>query len=55
MSSSRPVSFHQPLTMCGSTRMPVVDEVLDRVGDLELAAAEGSIASAASWTAAVNM
>ena len=38
MSSRRPVSFHQPRTMCGSTRSPRVDEVLDRVGDLELAA-----------------
>ena len=33
-----------------------VDEVLDRVGDLELAArATGSIARAASWIAGVNM
>ena len=33
-----------------------VDEVLDRVGDLELAArADGSIARAASWIRGVNM
>ena len=38
MSSRRPVSFHQPVTSCGSTVRPRVDQVLDRVGDLQLAA-----------------
>ena len=41
MSSRRPVSFHQPVTSCGSTREAAVDEVLDRVGDLQLAARRG--------------
>ena len=36
MSSSLPVSFHQPSTMCGRTVEPAVDQVLDGVGDLEL-------------------
>ena len=39
MSCTWPVSFHQPRTMCGSTRSARVHQVLDRVGDLELAAA----------------
>jgi hypothetical protein len=37
MSSSLPVSFHHP-TRCADGRVAVVDQVLDRVGDLELAA-----------------
>ena len=41
MSSRRPVSFHQPVTTCGRTRQAAIDEVLDRVGDLELAARRG--------------
>ena len=39
MSSRRPVSFHQPRTTCDSTACCGVDEPLDRVGDLQLAAA----------------
>ena len=50
MSSSRPVSFHQPVTTCGSTARPRVDEALDRVGDLELAAPRGLERLAASKT-----
>ena len=38
MSSSLPVSFHQPSTMCGRTVEAAIDQVLDRVGDLELVA-----------------
>ena len=38
MSSSWPVSFHQPVTVWLSTALAVVDQPLDRVGDLELAA-----------------
>jgi len=41
MSSRRPVSFHQP---CNDVRLDApggVDEVLDGVGDLQLAAREG--------------
>ena len=38
MSSSLPVSFHQPSTRCGVTVEAAIDQVLDRVGDLELVA-----------------
>ena len=38
MSSSLPVSFHQPSMTWGRTMWPLVDQPLDRVGDLELAA-----------------
>ena len=55
MSSRRPVSFHQPRDDVRLDAQPLVDQVLDRVGDLELAAAEGSIARAASCTHEVNM
>ena len=56
MSSRRPVSFHQPLHDVRLDALAGVDEVLDRVGDLELAArADGSIARAASWMPGVNM
>ena len=41
MSASIPVSFHQPLTMWGSTRLPESISRVDRVGDLQLAAARG--------------
>ena len=41
MSASWPVSFHQPVTVWLSTCLPRVDQVLDRVGDLELAARRG--------------
>ena len=41
MSSSLPVSFHQPSTMCGRTVEAAIDQVLDGVGDFELVAEAG--------------
>ena len=55
MSARRPVSFHQPRTMCDSTVCALVDEPLDRVGDLELSAGDGSMERAAVWMSGVNM
>ncbi len=55
MSSSWPVSFHQPLTLWLSTRSAAVDQPLDCVGDLELAPPDGSIAFAASKIDGPNM
>ena len=55
MSSSLPVSFHQPLTMCGWTVEPAVDQVLDGVGDLQLAARRRPDAATASKIVASNM
>ena len=37
-SSGLPVSFHQPSTISARTFLPVVDQPLDRLGDLVLAA-----------------
>ena len=41
MSASWPVSFHQPRDRVALDPAPAVDQVLDRVGDLELAARRG--------------
>ena len=41
MSSSRPVSFHQPVTTMRLDAQAAVDHVLDRVGDLEFVAGGG--------------
>ena len=40
-SSGRPVSFHQPLTISARTIRPVIDQPLDRLGDLVLASPRG--------------
>jgi hypothetical protein len=48
------VSFHQP-ARCAARRAARCRRGLDRVGDLELAAAGRLIARAASWMPAVNM
>ena len=55
MSSRRPVSFHQPRTMCGSTRRPLSTRCWIASVISSSPRAEGSIARAASWTPAVNM
>ena len=55
MSSRRPVSFHQPRTMCGSTRSPrstrcwIASVISSSPREL------GRMARAASWIADVNM
>ena len=49
MSSRRPVSFHQPRTMCGSTRMPASTRCWIASVISSSPRAEGSIARAASW------
>ena len=52
----RPVSFHQPLHDVRLDAPAAVDEVLDRVGDLELAARRTARSPrAASWISGVNM
>ncbi len=55
MSSRRPVSFHQPRTMCGSTRIPPSTRCWIASVISSSPRAEGSIARAASWIPAVNM
>ncbi len=55
MSSRRPVSFHQPRTMCGSTRRPPSSRCWIASVISSSPRAEGSIARAASWICAVNM
>ena len=49
MSSRRPVSFHQPLTMCGSTRRPLSTRYWIASVISSSPRGEGSIARAASW------
>ena len=55
MSSSFPVSFHQPLTMCDSTRRS--DSIRESIASVISSSPrpEGSIEWAASKIAAVNM
>ena len=55
MSSRRPVSFHQPLTTCGSTRRPLSTRYWMASVISSSPRGEGSIARAASWISAVNM
>ena len=55
MSSKRPVSFHQPCTMCGSTRRPPSTRCWIASVISSSPRAEGAIARAASWMRAVNM
>jgi hypothetical protein len=55
MSSSRPVSFHQPWTMCGSTRRPVSTRCWMASVISSSPRPDGSIAFAAVWMPAVNM
>ena len=49
MSSSRPVSFHQPRTTCGSTRWPLSTSHWIASVISSSPRADGSIARAASW------
>ena len=55
MSSSIPVSFHQPLTMCGSTRLP--ESIRAAIASVISSSprADGSIERAASKIAGENM
>ncbi len=55
MSSSLPVSFHQPRDDVRVDGQAVVDQTLDGVGDLELAAGGGLDALTASKMVASNM
>ena len=54
MSSRWPVSFHHPVTTWDWTGA-VIDQGLDRLGDLQLAAPEGSSLRAAARIAGWNM
>jgi hypothetical protein len=54
MSSRRPVSFHQPRTICGSTRLPVSTRCWIASVISSSPRALGSIARAASWIEGVN-
>ena len=55
MSSRRPVSFHQPRTMCGSTRSPLSTRCWIASVISSSPRGLGRIARAASWIAGVNM
>jgi hypothetical protein len=55
MSSRRPVSFHQPWTMCGSTRRSVLTRCWIASVISSSPRALGSMARAASWIKGMNM
>ena len=55
MSCTWPVSFHQPCTMCGSTRLPCSTRYWIASVISSSSRHEGSIARAASKIAGVNM